>query len=275
MKGSKKSSKKKKSKRKASAKSAELAEGAGGDGQGPEGTIKATDAASAAESIGRRMATRNMGAKHVPVGAVCSATAPDPRNYREAMRSERAVKWKVAMEEEIGALEDNETWELMKKPDRVKVLHSKWVFKTKKHADGSVERYKGRLVACGNEQSYGVDYTDTFSAVLDVTTGKVISHWPSSGGGGGAGAAWRRAKRVREGGQGGEPPDLTLRPARDGDQRGEARGAGRPTQARARSAAQEEPVRPQAGRPSLESAPAPRAHQTGTAVCTTSTMRTA
>ncbi|GMF64041.1 unnamed protein product [Phytophthora fragariaefolia] len=148
----KKGGKKKKSKRKASGKAAE----------------------SAVKSDGRRMATRNMGAKHVPVGAVCSAAIPDPRNYREAMRSEHADKWKVAMVEEIGALENNQTWELVKKPDRVKVLHSKWVYKNKKHADGSVKRYKGRLVACGNELSYGVDYTDTFSAVLTMTTGKVI-----------------------------------------------------------------------------------------------------
>ncbi|KAE8979624.1 hypothetical protein PR001_g24500 [Phytophthora rubi] len=62
----------------------------------------------------------------------------------------------------------------MKKPDRVRVLHSNSVYTTKKHADGSVERYKGRLVASGNEQSYSVDYTDTFLSVLGMTTGKVI-----------------------------------------------------------------------------------------------------
>ncbi|GMF17068.1 unnamed protein product [Phytophthora fragariaefolia] len=143
-KGGKKSGKKKKSKRKAPGKAAEPAEGAGGDD--PEGASETADAEAAVESGVRRMTTRHMDAKHVP----------------------------VAMEEEIGALENNQTWELVKKPDRVKVLHSKGVDKTKKHADGSVERYKGRLVACNNEQSYGVDYTDMFSAVLDMTTGKVI-----------------------------------------------------------------------------------------------------
>ncbi|KAG6609052.1 Integrase catalytic core protein [Phytophthora cinnamomi] len=54
------------------------------------------------------------------------------------------------------------------------MLHTKWVFKTKTHADGTVERYKGRLVVCGNEQEYGIDYIVTFSAVLDLTTGKLI-----------------------------------------------------------------------------------------------------
>ncbi|KAE8978006.1 hypothetical protein PR002_g24845 [Phytophthora rubi] len=97
------------------------------------------------------------------MSAVCSVTAPDPRNYSEAMHDKRADKGKVGMEEKIGALENNQT-----------VLHSNSVYTTKKHADGSVERYKGRLVASGNEQSYSVDYTDTFLSVLGMTTGKVI-----------------------------------------------------------------------------------------------------
>ncbi|OWZ14944.1 hypothetical protein PHMEG_00011504 [Phytophthora megakarya] len=59
-------------------------------------------------------------------------------------------------------------------PRDCKLLNTKLVYKTKTHADGTVERRKGRLVACGNEQVYGVDYTDTISAVLDMTTGKVI-----------------------------------------------------------------------------------------------------
>ncbi|KAE9006193.1 hypothetical protein PF005_g12884 [Phytophthora fragariae] len=156
-KGSKKSGNKKKFMRKASGKTAEPAESADGGGQGPDGAPETADAESAVESGSRRMTTRNMGAKHVLVGTVCSATAPDPRNYREAMCSERADKWKIAIEEEIVTLENDQTWELVMKPDRIKVLHSKCVFKAKKHVDGSVERYKGRLVACGNDQSYGVD----------------------------------------------------------------------------------------------------------------------
>ncbi|KAE8911861.1 hypothetical protein PF005_g5588 [Phytophthora fragariae] len=66
------------------------------------------------------MATRNVGAKYVLAGAMCSVTAPNPRNVREAMCDELADAWKVAMEEEIGALESNQTWELVKKPDRIK-----------------------------------------------------------------------------------------------------------------------------------------------------------
>ena len=53
-------------------------------------------------------------------------------------------------------------------------FHSKWVFKTETRADGELEGYKARLVACGNEQVLGVDYNLTFAAVMDISTAKVV-----------------------------------------------------------------------------------------------------
>ena len=46
--------------------------------------------------------------------------------------------------------------------------------KTKTVADGNVERYKARLVVCGNEQLLGIDYTQTFAAVMELGTIKDI-----------------------------------------------------------------------------------------------------
>jgi hypothetical protein len=43
-------------------------------------------------------------------------------------------------------------------------------FKVKKHDDGSIERYKARLVAEGFKQRYGLDYQDTFISVVKPTT---------------------------------------------------------------------------------------------------------
>ena len=45
---------------------------------------------------------------------------------------------------------------------------------TKTDANGDIERYKARLVVCGNVQLFGVDYTLTFAAVMDLGTVKLI-----------------------------------------------------------------------------------------------------
>ena len=81
----------------------------------------------------------------------------DPRNYGEAMRSSKSAEWQTAMQEEIAALESNDVWRVTKRSPGVNALHFKWVFKTKTGADGELERYKARLVACGNEKVLGVD----------------------------------------------------------------------------------------------------------------------
>ena len=63
---------------------------------------------------------------------------------------------------------------IIKKPEDCRPLHTKWVYKTKTDANGNIERYKARLVACGNEQRFGVDYGLTFAAVMDMGTVKII-----------------------------------------------------------------------------------------------------
>ena len=47
---------------------------------------------------------------------------------------------------------------------------SRWVFKTKFHSDGSIERLKALLVAQGFTQKFGVDYKETFALVAKTTT---------------------------------------------------------------------------------------------------------
>lgn len=62
---------------------------------------------------------------------------------------------------------------MVKKPCDAKLLYSKWVYKLKMHADGTIERYKARLVTRGDEQVYGVDYTYTSSSVMEMASVKV------------------------------------------------------------------------------------------------------
>lgn len=50
------------------------------------------------------------------------------------------------------------------------VIGSQWVFKRKYKPDGTIERFKAKLVAKGYNQQYGLDYQETFSSVVKVGT---------------------------------------------------------------------------------------------------------
>jgi hypothetical protein len=83
-------------------------------------------------------------------------------------------KWDNAMDEEMAALDANATWELVALPKDKKPIGCKWVYKVKHSADGSVKRYKTRLVAKGYAQTYGINYEETYSLVTKMTTVRVI-----------------------------------------------------------------------------------------------------
>ena len=72
------------------------------------------------------------------------------------------------MEEKIQALAKNQTWDLVPKPKDVKPISCKWVYKIKSRPNGSIERYKARLVAWGFSQQYGLDYDEMFSLVAKI-----------------------------------------------------------------------------------------------------------
>lgn len=97
------------------------------------------------------------------VAGLASNSEGDPRTFQEAMSRPDAAHWMEAATEEITTLVGNGTWELVELPPGKKAIPSLWVWKRKMTAQGSVERYKGRVVAKGCNQRPGQDYTDTFS----------------------------------------------------------------------------------------------------------------
>jgi len=74
------------------------------------------------------------------------------------------------MAEEIKALEDNNTWEVMDLPPNKKPISCKWVYQVKHHSDGTIQCYKACLVICGDHQIEGIDYHETFAPVAKMTS---------------------------------------------------------------------------------------------------------
>ena len=100
------------------------------------------------------------------VNTVKADFSPEPTTFNEAASSPDNKHWLEAMEKEMSSLKSNEVYDLVELPKDRKVVGSKWVYKRKMKADGSIERYKARLVAQGFTQRAGQDYDETFSPVV-------------------------------------------------------------------------------------------------------------
>ncbi|GKV22643.1 hypothetical protein SLEP1_g32495 [Rubroshorea leprosula] len=74
------------------------------------------------------------------------------------------------MQDELLALENTRTWDLVYLPAEKSLIGYKWVYKVKTRPDGSVEHYKACLVAKGFTLEYGIDYEETFAPVSRLTS---------------------------------------------------------------------------------------------------------
>ena len=84
----------------------------------------------------------------------------EPHSFREASTN---PLWLTVMKEELNALHKNNTWDMVDLPLGKSVVGCKWVYKIKTCSNGTIDRYKARLVARGFTQEYGVDYKETFA----------------------------------------------------------------------------------------------------------------
>ncbi|GJX27946.1 ribonuclease H-like domain, reverse transcriptase, RNA-dependent DNA polymerase [Tanacetum coccineum] len=95
----------------------------------------------------------------------------EPKNYKEASSDQ---KWIEAMKVELDSINRNNTWELTTLPKGHKAIGLKWVFKTKKDANGNIIKHKARLVAKGYIQEHGIDFEEVFAPVARMETIRLL-----------------------------------------------------------------------------------------------------
>ena len=104
-----------------------------------------------------------------------SAGYMEPTMLREALDSPDAEQWKQAIEKEVQSLQDMGTYTVIDDlPKGRKAVSSKLVFRVKRNVDGSIERFKARLVARGYSQVPGMDFDETFAPVVKLTSVRIL-----------------------------------------------------------------------------------------------------
>ncbi|GJR48863.1 zinc finger, CCHC-type containing protein [Tanacetum coccineum] len=82
--------------------------------------------------------------------------------------------WKEAINDEMDSIMGNNTWVLVDLPPCCKPLGCKWIFKRKLKVDGTIEKFKARLVIQGFRQKSSIDYFDNYAPVARISTIRLL-----------------------------------------------------------------------------------------------------
>ncbi|GKF05721.1 zinc finger, CCHC-type containing protein [Tanacetum coccineum] len=86
----------------------------------------------------------------------CFNVEDDPKTFDEAMKSQDVSFWKEAINDMIDFIMGNNTWVLADLPPGCKPLGCKWIFKRKLKVDGTIEKFKARLVIKGFKHQFTI-----------------------------------------------------------------------------------------------------------------------
>ncbi|CAI7839837.1 unnamed protein product [Closterium sp. NIES-53] len=103
-------------------------------------------------------------------------TPKEPATVQQALGGEHKEKWREAMDKELKALQERNTWKVV--PIGVArnktILTGKWVFRVKTKADGTIDKFKARWAVRGFDQEHGRDFTETFAPVSQHTSLRIL-----------------------------------------------------------------------------------------------------
>ena len=106
--------------------------------------------------------------------ALNTSISIEPKTLADALSRPDADKWIAAALAEIEAHLQNGTWELAQLPPGRRAIGSRWVFKIKRLPDGSIDKYKGRIVAQGFSQVQGIHYNEIFASTARMAAMRAV-----------------------------------------------------------------------------------------------------
>jgi len=106
--------------------------------------------------------------------ALNTSVSIEPKTLANALKQPDADKWVTATLAEIEAHLQNGTWELAQLPPGRRAIGSRWVFKIKCLPDGSIDKYKGHIVAQGYSQVQGIHYNEIFASTARMAAMRAV-----------------------------------------------------------------------------------------------------
>ena len=113
-----------------------------------------------------------------PLALVAGTNAnPNILSHKDAIKADDKDKFLQAMEEEVENMIEKDIFEVVPR-SRVstyqKVLRAVWLHRRKTKPTGKVYRHRSRLCADGSRQTYGIDYNETYSPVVQWSTVRIL-----------------------------------------------------------------------------------------------------
>ncbi|GJZ13175.1 zinc finger, CCHC-type containing protein [Tanacetum coccineum] len=104
----------------------------------------------------------------------CINVEDDPKTFDEAIKSQDVAFWKEVINDEMDSIMGNNTWVFADIPPGCKPLGCKWIFKRKLKVDGTIEKFKARLVIQGFKQKSGIYCFDTYAPIVRISTVRLL-----------------------------------------------------------------------------------------------------